>query len=210
MRKLLRVTLLLLPCLLRAQQWEVGAHGGYGFPRQASVTNGSVSGTTGFAPGFAFGGVLGNQIHSFVGGEVRYTFRSSDLQVKSGGTKATAAGQSHALHYDILIHATAPKSPIRPFAAIGAGVKFYRGTGKEPPFQPLSNLVVLTHTSEAQPLISAGGGVKIAAGKRTLVRLDVRDYVTPLPTSLLATPGSSRAGGWIHDFVFMVGVSTTF
>jgi hypothetical protein len=30
--------------------------GGYGFFRQASVTNGSVTGTTGFAPGFASGG----------------------------------------------------------------------------------------------------------------------------------------------------------
>jgi len=138
MRKLFRITLLLLPlpCLLPAQQWEVGADGGYGFLRQASVTNGSVSGTTGFAPGFAFGGVLGNQIHSFIGGELRYTFRSEDLQVKSGGTKATAAGQSHALHYDVLIHAAPQDSPIRPFLAAGAGVKFYRCTGAEPAYQP--------------------------------------------------------------------------
>jgi hypothetical protein len=212
MRKFFRVSLLILPlpCLVSAQSWEVGADAGYGFFRQATVTNGSVTGTTGFAPGVAFGGVLGNQIHSFVGGELRYTFRSDDLQVESGSTKATARGQSHALHYDILLHAAPQKSPIRPFFAIGAGVKFYRGTGNEPPFQPLSNLVVLSHTHEAQPMISAGGGLKIAAGKRAMVRLDFRDYATPTPTSLLATPGSSRIGSWMHDFVFLVGVSSTF
>ena len=210
MRTLLRVTLLSLPCLLSAQQWEVGASAGYGFLRQASVSNGSVSGTTGFGPGFAAGALLGNQINSWIGGEARYTYRSDDLQVKSGGTKATAAGQSHAIHYDLLLHAAPTKSPIRPFVAIGAGVKIYRGTGTEPAFQPLSNLVLLTHTREAQPLISAGGGVKFAAGKRALIRLDLRDYMTPIPTSLLTAAPGAKISGWMHDFVFLVGVSSTF
>jgi len=99
---------------------------------------------------------------------------------------------------------------VRPFLAAGAGVKVYRGTGAEPAFQPLSNLVVLTHTTEAQALISVGGGVKFSVSKRALFRLDFRDYLTPLPSDLLATPRGSKVSGWMNDFVFLVGISTVF
>ena len=90
--------------------------------------------------------MFGNQISRWVGGEARYTFRQDDLRVSSGSTKATMTGQSHAIHYDVLVHLTPKESGIRPFLAAGAGVKFYRGTGAEAPYQPLSSLVVLTHT----------------------------------------------------------------
>ena len=112
----------------------------------------------------------------------------------------TAAGQSHAMHYDFLVHTSAGGESVRPFVAFGAGVKYYRGTGAEPVFQPLSNLVLFsTDTSEAQPLISAGGGVKFPMSHRSLVRVDFRDYLTPYPSSLLALPPNSRANGWVHD-----------
>lgn len=199
-----------LPCLALAQQWEVGADAGYGFLRDVSVTSGSLTGKAGFSPGKAFGAVLGNQINRLVGGEIRYTYRADDLRVSSGAAEAAFKAESHALHYDVLVHATPKESPVRPFLALGAGVRFYRGTGLETSFQPLSNLVVLTHATEAQPLISAGGGVKFAVAKRALVRLDFRDYVTPIPSNLLATPGSNKFSGWVHDFVFLFGVSTAF
>ena len=70
--------------------------------------------------------------------------------------------------------------------------------------------MVLSHTSEAQPLVSVGGGVKFKVSPRALLRVDIRDYLTPLPTNILATPGSSKTSGWIHDFVLLVGVSKTF
>jgi hypothetical protein len=149
-------------------------------------------------------------MNRWVGGEARYTYRVDELRVSSGSVEAKAKAQSHAIHYDVLVHAAKKESPIRPFAAIGAGVKIYRGTGAEPPVQPLSNLVVLTHTREAQPLISAGGGVKMAISHAALLRLDFRDYFTPLPSNLLATPGSTRIGGWMHDFVFLAGISHVF
>jgi len=199
-----------LPALSLCQNWEVGASGGYGFLRDVPVTNGAITGKAGFKSGYAFGALLGSQFNRIVGGEIRYTYRADDLRVSSGSTTAKAAARSQALHYDVLIHAAPKDSPIRPFLAVGGGVKFYQGTGVEPAFQPLNNLVILTHTSEAQPLISVGGGVKIAVSKRALVRLDVRDYATPLPTSLLATPANSKMSGWIHDFVFLFGVSSSF
>ena len=206
----LLIPLTALSCLLSAQSWEVGASGGYGVYRNASVTSGTQSGSAGFNSGIAFGGVLGNEMNRYVGGEVRYTFRGGDLKVSAGSTKATAAAQSHAVHYDVLIHATKMESPIRPFLAAGAGVKWYRGTGTEPVFQPLSNLVVLTHTSEAQPLISIGGGIKFRIAEHALFRLDARDYATPIPSDLLAAPSGSKITGWMHDFVFLIGISSVF
>src|SRR5215472_10900338 len=97
-----------LPCLVPAQSWEVGGDAGYGIYRRADVVNGPLTGKAGFDNGAAFGALLGNQLHSIVGGEARYTFQKDDLVVSSGATKATATAQSHALHYDVLIHATKP------------------------------------------------------------------------------------------------------
>ena len=212
MRTILRsLTLLLpLPCLLLSQHWEVGAAGGYGASRDVQVSAGTATGSAGFSSGYTFGALLGSQFNRLAGGEIRYTYQADDLRVSSGSTEVKAKARSQALHYDVLIHATSMDSAVRPFLAAGAGVKFYQGTGTEPAFQPLSNLVVLSHTTEAQPLVSVGGGVKFRASKHALLRVDFRDYATPLPTNLLATPGRSKISGWIHDFVLLVGVSTTF
>ncbi len=89
-------------------------------------------------------------------------------------------------------------------------MKFFRGTGAEPAFQPLNNLVVLTHTTQLEPLISLGGGLKFKVSRKALVRLDFRDYATPTPDKLLATPRATTINGWMHDFVGLVGISATF
>jgi hypothetical protein len=212
MRIILRcLTLLLpLPCLLLSQHWEVGADGGYGASRDVPVTAGTATGSTGFSSGYAFGALLGSQFNRVAGGEIRYTYQADDLRVSLGSTTVNAKARSQALHYDVLIHAKSVESPVRPFLAVGAGVKFYQGTGAEPAFQPLSNLVVLSHTSETKPLVSVGGGVKFKVSQRALLRIDIRDYLTPVPTNILATPANSKISGWIHDFVLLVGVSRTF
>jgi hypothetical protein len=49
----------------------------------------------------------------------------------------------------------------------------------------------------------------VFVSRRVLVRLDFRDYATPFPDKLLASP-TARTGGWMHDFVLMVGVSGLF
>src|SRR5262249_18441414 len=119
MRFLHVLTLLLpLPCLMTGQQWEVGGSAGYGLYRDVDVTAGTTTGKAGFVSGVAYGGLIGNQINRWVGGEARYTFRSDDLRVSSGSTEAKLKGQSHAIHYDVLLHAKKAESPIRPFAAI--------------------------------------------------------------------------------------------
>lgn len=193
--------------VLQAQQWEVGASAGYGAFRDAAVSNGSVSGKAGFANGVAFGALFGNNISRHFGGEVRYTYRDDNLKLTARGQEVTAGAESHALHYDVLVHAAKEGASVRPFVAAGAGVKYFRGTGAEPSFQPNSDIAVLTHASEATPLVSVGGGVKCAVSRRTRVRLDFRDYATPVPTKLIAPRQNVKFSGWMHDFVFMVGIS---
>src|SRR4051812_31402224 len=128
MRCLLRSVVFFAPFAfpLWSQHWEVGASAGYGLYRDVSVTNGAVTGKTGFQSGVAFGGVFGNETTRHVGGEVRYTYRANDLRVSAGGAKATAGAESHALHYDVLIHAASSDARARPFLAIGGGMKYYR------------------------------------------------------------------------------------
>ena len=211
MRRCLLVFMIMLPCLLCAQEWEVGGSAGYGFPRGVDATTRTgLSGSAGFQRGVAAGAVFGNQMNRFVGGEARYTFREQDLRVTLGSTTVTREAQSHAIHYDVLVHATNREATIRPFFAAGAGVKFFRSSGIEARFQDLSNLVVLTRAHEAQPLISLGGGVKIRLSRHTLVRFDFRDYASPTPTKLLAAPPGSRLHGWVNDFVLLVGFSGVF
>lgn len=211
MRLLSCLILLLAPFVsLFGQKWEVGGSAGYGLYRNVNATADSLTGKAGFDSGLAAGAVLGNEIGRWVSGEARYTYRSGDMRVSSGSTKAVAGAASHAINYDLLVYGTNKEAAVRPFLAAGAGVKLYRGTGAEPPYQPLSSLVVLTHTNEAQPLISFGGGFKVPISRETLVRVDFRDYVTPVPTSLLAAPPNARIGGWLHDFVLMFGISRTF
>lgn len=211
-RSLLRICLLAspLPCALWCQHWEVGGSAGYGLYHDVAVSNGSLSGKTGFASGVAFGAVIGNETTRHLGGELRYTYRSDDLRVSAGPTTARAGAESHALHYDLLIHGANSEAPARPFLAIGGGIKRYRGTGAEPTFQPLSGLVVLTHTSETEPMISAGGGMKFRLSRRSLLRLDFRDYMTPFPGNVLARRANTQTSGWVHDFVLMVGISGIF
>jgi hypothetical protein len=199
-----------LACGLPAQNWEVGAGGGYGFPQSVNVAAGSAGGSAGFGTGFVASALLGNRVNRFVSGEARYTYQAGDLQVTSGGVKAAASGETHAMHYDVLVHPRWKEARVLPFLAAGGGVKIYRGTGAEPAYQPLGGLVVLSHAQEAQPLISVGGGLKVSVSRRLLLRFDFRDYATPVPTSLLATPPGSHVGGWVHDLVALAGISTVF
>lgn len=196
-----------LPCA--AQSWEVGGTAGYDLYRDAAVT-GATSGTAGFAPGYALGATVGNDLYRFLGGEVRYTYLAGDLKVASGNVSAQASGHAQAIHYDLLVHGGSKESLIRPFLAAGAGVKIFSGTGREAAYQPLADLLVLTHATQTEPLISFGGGIKITLSRRVLLRFDVRDYLTPVPDRLLAAPPNVRVSGWIHDLVFLAGVSRVF
>ena len=149
-------------------------------------------------------------MYDHLGGEFRYTYRKSDLKVTSGSASAKFRGDSHAAHYDLLFHLRPRESKVRPFFAIGGGLKVYRGTDVESSRQTLSNLAVLTHTQEVKPLLSVGAGVRKKLGRAAALRLDFRDYITPFPKQVIAPGPGARIGGWVHDFVGLVGLSVLF
>ena len=64
------------------------------------------------------------------GGEVRYDYQRGDARLSAAAHPPRLAAETHALHYDILWHATPRGSKVRPFLAAGAGIKDYRGTGR--------------------------------------------------------------------------------
>jgi hypothetical protein len=196
------------PCL--GQSWEVGAAGGYGIYHYATIANGPASANAGFKSGVDASGVLGQNVSQYFGGELRYTFQNGAAELKSGGQKVSMDASSHAVHYDFLIYATPKHSKFRPYAAGGAGVKWYNATGQEFVAQPLSNFAFLTRTHEVKALISFGAGVKIALNDHWLVRADFRDYATPFPEKLFAPAPGSKIHGWLHDFVPLLGVDWTF
>ena len=147
-----------LSCM--AQEYEIGAAGGYGFYKNATITRGTTEAHAGFSRGFAASILAGHQMHGPLGGEVRYVYRDNDLRLSSGGQNTKFDGRSHILHYDALLTGGSRESRFRPYIAFGGGIKVYQGTGVEQEFQPLGRFAALTKTHEWVPLVSVGAGAR--------------------------------------------------
>jgi hypothetical protein len=201
--------LLLAPCF--AQQWELGGVGGGGFLNSVPVTGPAAgSATAGFQTGAAFGGFLGYNSYRHVGGELRYGYLQSNLRLQSGGTKATFAGVSHVVHYDLILHTSRHNSPVQFFAAVGGGMKIFRGTGKEAAYQPLSQYGYFTKTQVLKPMASVGAGLKYSITRKVFLRTEFRDYITAFPEEIIAPAPGAKFGRILHDLVPMVGLSVEF
>jgi hypothetical protein len=197
-----------LPVL--GQQWEVGAMGGGGFYLNNTVQAARGSADVGFKPGYSAGGWLGHNATGRFGGEIRYLFERNDMKLSSGGNQFSFGSNSHTVHYDLLIYTNSREDRIRPYFAIGGGIKQYVGTGVERAFQPLGEFAILTRTNQWRPVVSAGAGVKVAFGSRATFRVEFRDYATPFPKDvILPTPGS-KISGWVHNFMPLFGLSYVF
>jgi hypothetical protein len=193
-----------------AQKWEFGGGVGGGFYTSQDVTNAGGSAAAKIQTNLAGGAWVGSNGKGHWGGEVRFDYQRGDLYLNSGGTSASFAGDSYALHYDVLWHATPNGSRIRPFVAAGAGIKSYRGTGTEVVYQPLSNFALLTKAQDLTPLISVGAGVKMQLASHLQLRVDVHDFLTSFPKKIIAPNPGAKVGGWLQDFVPMVSLIYTF
>jgi hypothetical protein len=203
------LTLTLSPeCL--AQAWELGAASGYGWHYDPTVNNAGQSARAGFHPGLAVGAVFGENLYTYIGGEVRYLFRWGSPQLQYQGLRATMSGYSNLLTYDLLVHMTRKDSRLRPYAAGGAGIKIYTGTTAQVITQPLTQFALLLPVTQVEPAISVGGGLKYQLARHILLRADFRTYMTPLPNELFRTRADSSIRGWVFDFVPQVGISYTF
>ena len=194
-----------------AQQWEVGGlGGGGGFLSSVAVAGPIGSATAGFQTGAAFGAFLGHNTYSHIGGELRYAYLQSNLQLSSSGSSVSFTGMAHVVHYDLILRTTRKNSPVQLFAAIGGGLKVFRGTGKEAAYQPLSQFGYFTKTQALKPMASVGGGVKFYITRNVCLRTEFRDYITAFPKELIAPAPGAKFGSILHDFVPMAGLSYEF
>ena len=189
-----------------AQQWEFGGAAGAGFLNSVPVSGGIGSATAGFQTGAAFGGYIGHSQYKHIGGELRYAYLESNLSLKSGGSQATFSGMSHVVHYDVILKTTRNSGKVQLFAAVGGGMKAFRGTGKEAAYQPLSQFGYFTKTQTMKPMASVGGGVKFALTRKVFLRTEFRDYITAFPKEIITPPAGVKYGTLLHDFVPMVGL----
>jgi hypothetical protein len=191
-----------------AQSWEVGGGVGGGFYTSDTVTSPAGSASAKIQTGLAGSAWVGNTWQGRWSGELRYDYGMGDLALSQGGTKATFGAHTQQFHYDLMWHATSSESRIRPYVAVGAGVKLYQGVGAQMAYQPLSNVALLTQQQDLTPMVSAGAGVKFQISSHFQLRMDVHDYLTPFPKNVI-TPNGGRVGGWLQDFVPMIGISYT-
>jgi hypothetical protein len=202
-------TLFVCSVAAMAQKWEVGGGVGGGFYTSQDVTAPGGSASAKLQTGLAGGVWLGNNGQGHWSGELRYEYQMGDLALSSGGTSASFGAHTQQFHYDVLWHATPSESRIRPFVSAGAGIKLYQGTGAQVAYQPLSNFALLTQQQDLAPLASVGAGVKFQISQHVQLRLDVHDYMTPFPKNVITPNAGAKVGGWLMDFVPMVGISYT-
>src|SRR5450432_3069715 len=150
MKTLLRTILVLTAAAAAsfAQQWEFGGAGGGGFLNSVPVSGGIGSATAGFQTGAAFSGYVGSSQSKHLGGELRYAYLQSNLSLKSGGSEATFSGMAHVVHYDLILKTTKSSGKVQLFAAVGGGIKVFRGTGTEHASQDLSQYGLFTKTQQ--------------------------------------------------------------
>ncbi len=196
---------------LLAQEFELAASGGFGLPRNPTVTNAAgANGNAGAKPGFAATVVFGNNMFERLGGEMRYTYRVNNLKVSGGGQVAGFNGEAHLVHYNLLWHFADKDAKLRPFIAGGGGLKVYRGTGLESLLQPARQYALFRNTQQLRAMAVAGGGVKYALTDSLHLRIEAYDYMTPFPTNVISPAPGGRIRGWLHDFVPMVGIGVRF
>jgi hypothetical protein len=203
LRSILVLTAAAAACF--AQKWEFGGTGGGSFLNSSSVSGGPSSATAGFQSGGVFGGYVGFSQYKHIGGEIHYAYLQSNLRLTSGGSESTFSGQAHVVHYDLIFKTTRNSGKVQLFAAVGGGLKVFRGTGAQKDYIPLTlQYGYFTHTQELKPMASVGGGIKFALSKKVFLRTEIRDYITAFPKNIIAPPPGVKYSMMLHDLVPMV------
>jgi hypothetical protein len=206
---------LILTCVVaagvaHAQEWEVGAIGGYGFAPNLTVKSPAGSASSGFENGGVIGAFGGGDTYNYWSGEARYLYRYGDAKLSSGGTTADFGSHTHIINGDILAHFRPRESRIRPFIAFGGGIKVLVGTGIESASQPLGKFAALTKTHESVPVGDVGVGVKINVAKSVRIRLEVQDFIGPTPDKVIAPAPGASTSGIMNDIIGTVAISYTW
>ncbi len=204
------LTFSLLAGAVWAQKWEFGAIGGAGFSPDVTLQSAAGSAATGLKTGPVAGVYVGTDSASHWGGEIRYLYRWSDLKLSSGNTNVDFGGHTHILHFDFLGYLQPEGARVRVFGAFGAGIKVLTGTGQESAAQPLSNFAALTATRENLPVGDAGAGVKFDINPHARMRFEIRDYLSPTPSKVIATAPGVTIGGVLNDIQALASIGYTW
>jgi hypothetical protein len=193
------------------QSWEAGGGAGGGFYTSQDVSGAFGSAAAKLATGVSGSAWLDNNGSGHWGGELRYDYQMGSLQLNSGGQSASFGAATQAIHYDVLWYVAPNGSRIRPYVAVGAGIKIFQGNGTEVAYQPLSNVALLTKAQDLTPMASVGAGVKVQLASRVQLRVELHDYLNPFPKQVIVpNVGEKVSGwGWLQDFVPTVGISYT-
>jgi len=189
---------------------DLGVLGGFGAAASMTAAAGGTSAAAGFQSSVGAGALLGDDQTNLLGGELRYLLLFDNLKISQGGTQATFSGRSHLIHYDVLFHLRPRRSPVRPFLAAGGGVRWVEGTGAQQAYQLLSDYALYSQTREIVPLISAGGGLKFRVSSKVSLRMEVRDYISPHLTKVIAASPGAALHGWINEFVPLAALTFKF
>jgi hypothetical protein len=193
-----------------AQQFEIGGLVGYGFYRAGTVFGPGVSAQAGIRNRFAAGFVACEDLYEHISGEIRYLYQDGHPFLSSGAVTSEIQGESHSLHYNLLIHLNPREQRFRPYVAGGFGGKFYMTSGPAPFPEPLPNLAALTNQDEWRLLVVVGGGVKYRLFRNVMVRGEFLDYMTTFPKSQIAPAPGNTSRGIFQQFTPLFGVSYVF
>jgi len=193
-----------------AQTWEIGAAVGNGAYRDRTISTSSASAQAGMGNAIAPSLVVCDDMYEHVSGEFRYLYQGGQPFVSQGTVKGTMAGKSHTFVYDGLVQVFGRQRRIRPYLAIGAGVKGYVTPGPAPSPEPFPKVAALLGKSQWTLVGSVGAGVKVKVQEHIVLRFDLRDYLTQFPKQQIAPASGASVSGLLQQITPMAGVSFVF
>lgn len=193
-----------------AQQWEVGALGGFAYtPKWSVKASSGGQADAGFKSGGAVG-AWGAHNGAHLGGELRYLYRYGSGELTASGASQTFGAHQQIATYTVLWHFTDRGAAVRPYIAFGGGARWLQGTGRQQAVPPLFQYGAFIHGTEVLPVVDVGAGVKFRIGRNALIRVGIRDYFGPLPGTVLSAAPGATMSGWYHDIMPMIGIGFTF
>ena len=189
-----------------AADWEATAAAGFGMYHAVSYHSPAGAAEAGIGPRYGLGAIIGRRFGTRFAVEAAYTFQDGDFEISSGGRKTAYDANTHAIHADLLSYLGPRFVNLRPYAVVGGGVKFYHGV-EQPGTRPLGEFGSFRQGVDDRALVTFGGGIEWSFSPHWGLRVDIRDYLTPFPTSVIVPAPGSNLGGWLHDFVPMLGIT---
>jgi hypothetical protein len=185
--------------------WQATASGGFGKYRYVSLSSTSGTGDAGIGARYVLDAAIGRALGEHLAMEGAWTFQDGDFEIRSGGQKTAFDAHAHSFHGDFYYYWRGRSVRLRPFVEGGAGVKLYQGIEDVRP-RPLAAFGSFAHATDARALLVVGGGVDWKLSSHWAVRIAVRDFATPFPSSVIVPAAGVSAGGWLHDAVVTAGI----